>query len=254
MSSLSTLQEKLRKRELILGTGIQNCTFSGILEQYKSTDIDFVLFDCEHGTLNDVNIEAMLRVCRLLDLPSIVRIPGHHQVFVARPLDMGADGIMVPRVDTIEQLDEAVKYYRFAPRGVKGSGGFAQLRKGEKTIDVNDNRILSIQIESRQGAANLDGMLSKYKDELGFVLIGPFDLALDVGTPGNVQSDEELKVVDNIAETCARHGMSLGIFCSNKDLMKFWKDHGINLFWVASEIGLLMQEVRRVCEAFGELK
>lgn len=254
MSALASLQEKLKKRELILGTGISNITFSGVLQQYRTTDLDFVLFDCEHGTLNDIAIEEMLRTCRLIDLPSIVRIPGHHPVFVSRPLDMGADGIMAPRVDTLEQLDEVVRQFRFPPRGVKGSGGFSQVRKGEKITEVNDNRILCVQIESQQAAGNLDAMLRKHIEEIGFILIGPFDLALDVGTPGNVQSDEELKVIDFIAETCAKHNVSLGIFCSNKELMEFWKARGINLFWVTSEISLLMTELRRVVDTFKALK
>ncbi|NLT57441.1 MAG: hypothetical protein GXX99_00575, partial [Clostridiales bacterium] len=176
-----------------------------------------------------------------------------HQTYVARPMDLGADGIMVPRVDTVEQLAEAVKYFRFAPRGTKGFGGFAQIRAGEQLAEINDNRILSIQIESRQGANQLDEMLTRFGEEIGFVLIGPFDLSVDVGTPGNPTSEAELKVVDQVAETCARHNKSMGMFCGNKDLMQFWKGHGVNLFWVTAELYLLMEEVARVCAAFREL-
>lgn len=253
MSSFAQFKQKLANRENILGTGIMHSTYSGILELYKDTDLDFVLFDCEHGALNDINIEPMLRVCRLLDLPSIVRVPGKHQAFYARPLDMGADGIMVPRVDTLEELDEAVKHFRFAPRGYKGFGGLAQIKKGESLEEVNDNRILSIQIESRQGAQNLDAMLTKHGNEIGFVLIGPFDLSVDVGTPGRIMTPEELTVVDSVAETCAKHNKSLGMFCGHRDLMEFWKGHGVNLFWVTAELYLLMEEINRVCEAFKAL-
>lgn len=254
MNAQKEFMEKLAARKPVVGCGLMNVTYSGVMQVYKSCGMDFVLIDCEHGTLSDVSIEEILRTCRLLDLPTVVRVPGIHQSLIAKPMDMGADGIMVPRVDTVEQLDDIVKYWRFAPRGKKGFGGFAQLRPGETIPDVNDNRVLSIQIESREGAANLEKMLTKYPGELQFVLVGPTDLSVDVGTPGDMYSEVELEVIADIAKTCERHGVSLGMFCTGPDVMQFWADRGINVMWVTAELFLLANEVGRVKTMFDELK
>ena len=254
MNAQKDFIKKLNERQPVVGCGLMNVTYSGVMQIYKSCGMDFVLIDCEHGTLSDVSVEEILRTCRLLGLPTVVRVPGIHQSFIAKPMDMGADGIMVPRVDTMEQLDDIVKYWRFAPRGKKGFGGFAQMLPGETIGTINDNRVLSIQIESREGADNLDAMLTKYPGELQFVLIGPTDLSVDLGTPGNMYSDVELEVIDGIAKTCEKHGVSLGMFCTGADVMQFWSDRGINVMWVSAELFLLANEVGRVKKTFDELK
>lgn len=249
--------QKFGNRENTLGCGILNATFSGIADIYKTSGMDYVLVDCEHGTLNDVCIEELLRACRRIDLPAIVRVAGIHQTLVARPMDMGADGIMVPRVETLAQLDEVVRYWRFPPRGKKGFGGYAQLRPDESIADleyVNSRRILSIQIESREGAKNLNAMLDKYSGEVQLILIGPADLSIDVGTPGDLRSEAQLETLGRIANVCKSYGKSLGIYCSNAAEMQFYRDCGINVMWVASELTLLACEVSRTKGVFDGLR
>ncbi len=254
MNAQQRFIKKLKNREDVVGCGLMNVNYSGIMNVYKACGMDYVLIDCEHGTLSDVSIEEILRTCRLLDLPTVVRVPGIHQSFIAKPMDMGADGIMVPRVDTVEQLDDIIKYYRFAPRGKKGIGGFAQIRAGEKLEEVNDNRVLCIQIESQEAANNLDAMLTKYPGEIQFVLVGPGDLSIDLGIPMDTTNEKELAVVKQISDTCVKHGVSLGMFCSGPEIMQFWKDHGVNVMWVTAELFLLQNEVNRVKAMFDELK
>ncbi len=244
---------KLKDGDMLVGCGLMNINHSMIMNVYKNAGHDFVIIDCEHGTLSDVSVEELLRTCRLLGLPTVLRVPGIHQSLVAKPLDLGADGIMVPRVDTVEQLDEIVKAWRFPPRGKKGFGGFAQFYPGEKFEEVNDNRVLCIQIESREGADNLDAMLTKHKGEIQFVLIGPTDLSIDVGTPLNIKSEAELKVIDRVVATCKSHGVSIGTFCLDPNDMQYWTDRGINVLWISGELYLLQNEAQRVKKIFDAL-
>ena len=91
----------------------------------------------------------------MMGLPSIVRIQDAFYHLAAKPLDMGADGIMVPRTETVEQLKAVIDGLCFHPVGRKGNGGNLQFYPGESIEHFNSTRILMPQIESPRGIANL---------------------------------------------------------------------------------------------------
>lgn len=108
MSRFDDLKRKLKNREPVLSTTIANVAWSGLAQKIAAYSFDFVVLDEEHGTLSAESGEEILRVCRLCDLPAIVRVGNAVPNIIAKTLDMGADGIMIPRVETIEQIEIVV--------------------------------------------------------------------------------------------------------------------------------------------------
>ena len=148
MSKLLALKEKLAARQPVLSTTIANLTWTGIIQRAAAFDFDMMMFDLEHGTLSIESVEGMLRMCRLCDLPSVVRVPDCVPHLISKTLDMGADGVLIPRVERIEQVETAIRCARYYPRGRKGCGGFSNLRPEDKgsTDRYNDNRMIFIQM------------------------------------------------------------------------------------------------------------
>jgi len=252
MGRLQLLKEKLQKQDEILTTNLGNIGWSGIIEVISRFPFDCLVIDIEHGTLSVEGAEELLRTCRLCDLPSIVRIPDCITNIISKTLDMGADGIIVPRVESVEQVETAIRAMRYFPRGRKGCGGFSNLRHEDNRCIhcYNDNRLLFVQIESGEGLSVLREILERYKCEISGVLIGPYDASIMLETPLDIISDKMTEFVGEVFSVCREYGVSCGSFVDDKTLIPRYRGLGGNIFWTGSEISLLSESYRLLCEAF----
>ena len=248
MSKLNDLKNKLKNVEPTLGTTIGNVKFSGLAQKVAAFDFDFLVLDEEHGTLSAESSEEILRVCRLVDLPTIVRIPDATPNYISKILDMGADGVMIPRVEHMEQVETAIRAARYYPRGRKGCGGFSNLRAEDfgSVETYNDNRMIVVQMESYEGVKILPDILKRYKDEIACVLIGPYDSSIMVGTPLDITSDTMTKYIKDVFDICHKYDISCGSFVDDASMIARYRDLGANVYWTGTEVSLL-------CEAYGNL-
>jgi 4-hydroxy-2-oxoheptanedioate aldolase len=250
MDRLEILKKKLIGREPVLATSVSNINWSGIIQRIAKYGFDFLIFDIEHGTLSIEGVEEMLRICRLVDLPSIIRIPDAIPHFISKSIDMGADGILVPRTERIEQVETAVSFLRFSPKGKKGCGGFSLFRDKEEFADINNNRLLFLQIESNLGIENLPLFIKKFGAEISGIIIGPYDMSIISGHPLNTKCGEMMSNIKTVFKICGDFGKSAGIFVDSAEDLVFWKSAGASIFWTGSEISLLCESYNRLCAAF----
>lgn len=254
MSRLERLKEKLKQSEPVLCTTMVNLRWSGVIQKAAAFSFDCMMFDLEHGTLSVEGAEELLRMCRLCDLPSIVRIPDSVPHLISKTLDMGADGILIPRVERMEQVETAIRCMRYYPRGRKGCGGFSNLRAEDagSVARYNDNRLLFVQMESREGLAILPQILAQYGSELAGVIIGPYDASIMVETPLDIGSPAMLQFIGDVFAICKEYGISCGSFVDDAGLLERYRDLGGNIFWTGTDISLLCESFGRLCAAFEE--
>lgn len=254
MSKLTELKTKLAARQPVLSTTIANLAWTGIVQKASAFAFDMMMFDLEHGTLSIESVEEMLRMCRLCDLPSIVRVPDCVPHLISKTLDMGADGVLIPRVERMEQVETAIRCARYYPRGRKGCGGFSNLRAEDQgsVEKYNDNRLIFIQMESNEGLAILPEILDRYGKELAGVLIGPYDTSIMIGTPLDILSDVMTDYIRNVFAICNEYGISCGSFVDGPALIARYRDLGANVYWTGTEIGLLCAGFKDVCDTFKE--
>lgn len=256
MSRLLELKAKLKKRQPILSTTIANVAWSGVVQKAAGFAFDFMMFDLEHGTLSIESTEELLRVCRLCDLPSVVRVPDSVPNLISKTLDMGADGILLPRVESLEQVQTAVRAARYYPRGRKGCGGFSNLRAEDdgNVSRYNDNRLLFIQMESYEGLKALPSILRAYRDELAGVLIGPYDASIMIGTPLDITSTEMDEFITQVFDICHQFGVSCGSFVDSADMFERYRMLGGNIFWTGTELSLVCESYANLCNCFANVK
>lgn len=252
MSRLELLKEKLLNKKPVLSTTIANVAWSGLAQKAAGFGFDFMMFDLEHGTLNTESVEESLRICRLCDLPTVVRVADTVPYLISKVLDMGADGILLPRVERLEQVETAIRCARYYPRGRKGCGGFSNLRAEDqgKVEKYNDNRLIFIQIESWEGLAALPQILETYGKELAGVLIGPYDSSIMVGTPLDICSDTMTQYIREVFDTCRKAGISCGSFVDNGAMIPRYRDLGGNIYWTGTELSLISESYGALCDAF----
>lgn len=243
MNRLAILKTKLEQRELVYGF-LSALRDPMVLPDYQKEGIDFILYDLEHGPSNAEQIGGLLQGCRSLDIPTIVRVQDALYHLIAKTIDLGADGIMLPRTETITQVETAIAAIRFAPIGRKGCGGSRQFRPNESFDQFQTSRLLIPQIESPLGVANLPDILGKYNDQIAGIVIGPYDLSVQAGTPLDIDSDAVVGEIMKTIDICRQYGKSSGIYCGDLDIARRWFAAGMNILWIGGDMDLLRQGIK----------
>ena len=236
MKRSELLMQKLSGREKVVGTTMIMLPDPILIEKMIHPDLDFVLMDAEHGRFDTQNAIPMLHTCRMLGVPAFMRVQDSQYHLIAKAIDMGADGVMIPRVESCEQLRTVVDAVRFAPLGRKGAGGYAQFYPGESFEHFQSGRMVFIQIESRRGIDHLPEMLEQYGEHIHAVIIGPNDLSVMLGTPFDCRSAVMEDAVQEVFDISARFGKSCGIFCNDAADAAHYRAKGANVLWTASDL------------------
>jgi len=253
MSKYEALRVKLAKRENVNGTTITFFNEPMLTEKLLRDNLDFLIFDMEHGRFNAESLRLHLYICRQLDIPSLVRVQDTEYHLIAKAVDMGADGIVLPRAETPEQIQKALDALYFYPIGQKGFGGYTQLRKGEGYNEFQRGRFLMPQIESPKGIENLPAMLKEYSPYISGMIVGPYDMSVMVGTPRDIYSDVMLASIKNVIDICREYNVSSGVYCNNIDEASVYHKMGANIFWFTSDLEFFLDGYNRAFDALSNL-
>lgn len=214
-------KEKLKERALF-GSFV---TFGlGDIAEYTALlGFDFIVIDNEHGILDQSTIANMVRASQCHGVPAIVRCTYDNSENIHKALDMGAEGILIPVINTEEDARNVVKASLYAPKGERGIAYFTRAASYGMIEDknlylrkANENIFISLQIETAQAIENLDRILSV--EEIDMFFIGPNDLAASMG-----YSNSDPKVLETIKETIEKinkAGKIAGIFVNNAEEAK----------------------------------
>ena len=241
------LKKKFLNRTPIKGAMIFDFFSPGIPYVIKNSGCEFVIYDMEHGGLTLDKFKELSLISKGIDLNPIIRIPEISYNYIARSLDLGANGIMIPMVnDKLEAL-EIVKYSKYPPLGKRGAGfGFAHNEyKKENPIDImeyaNKTLINIIQIENKKGLDNVEEIAKI--DGIDCLWVGHFDLSNFLGVPGQFNSKLYLDAINKIIKAGEKYKKSLGIMVSTKQEMYFYSDLGFNVIAVGTEMNLLEDKI-----------
>lgn len=247
------VREKLAKQEKVFGTTVGSLNWSGIIQVFKNEVLDFLIFDFEHGRLTAESSEEMLRMCNVLGIPAIARVQEIGYMYMSKIFDMGADGILVPRVETVEQVKTVFESIRFPPIGKKGCGGFSLLHGGISSVEeFNQKKIVLLQIESPLGIENLEEILKVGK--IDGIIIGPNDMSIAMGIPWEFDNPKLLNGIETVMNICKKHSLSCGIYCDNEEEVRAWRKKGMNIIWASGDLGFVNKAYSDLCKCIKELE
>ncbi len=211
ISPTPSLKQRIREGRKVIGAWM--CTPSpAFAELASSLALDFLVVDMEHGAIDMADLPNILRGFSGGCAP-IIRIPYAHPNFVARVLDRGAAGVMVPRVDTLAQARECARAAYYPPEGergkaipmIRGSGyGMQEDYRDRSNRDV----FVCVQIESAEAISALPQIAAEPLIDLLFV--GPTDLSANLRLEGSEHQDAFWRIMDDIQAQCAQAGMAVG--------------------------------------------
>jgi 4-hydroxy-2-oxoheptanedioate aldolase len=237
MLTQNTLKAKLKRGELCVSTGVPFYS-PHLVEILAGCGSDAISFDAEHGTLNESQIENLVRICELAGVPTLCRVPCGREEFILRIMDAGIMGIIVPHVRTREYAESIVSFVKYPPVGRRGLGNFTRATafgklKAVETITLaNSETMVTIQIEEPEGVENVESIVNTRG--LDCIFIGRNDLAVAMGYPGRADAPEVQKAVEKVVLATLNAGLALQIATDEKEA-PYWIKRGARLLsigWV----------------------
>lgn len=247
-----SLKQRLNAGEMLYGvwSGIDHPSLAQIL---GCAGFDFVCVDLQHcfGTFGSLN--AMLDGLDKVHSPALVRVPWNTPDYIMRALDLGAEGVIVPMVNSAQEAQIAAKACRYAPAGNRSWGPIWALARGgaPQPAEGDATAMCIVMIETADGLANLDEILAV--DGVQAIYIGPNDLSLSLGLDraSYVDSEPLHRTIRDIIARAGSAGKIVGIDCAGAEQAHYWRDQGVNFVISANDAGLLLAAAQR---AAGELK
>jgi len=214
------VKSDLRAGKHVFGTMVFEFFTPGMPQIAKAAGAEFILFDMEHSGLSVETLKSQIAACRGIGLVPMVRVPTLQYHFIARCLDMGAMGIMVPMVESVAQAREIVSATRYPPFGRRG-GAFGMAHDDyeggsvpEKLAMANERTLVIALVETAVGVAAVDEIAAV--DGIDVVWMGHFDLTNFMGIPGQFENPAYLRAVDTIVQAANRHGKVPGMMAADE--------------------------------------
>src|SRR3954469_3566597 len=184
-AAIRKMSEKLAEGEPVLGLWV-TLESPSITEMAVALGLDWVVIDAEHGHLDWKDILEHVRATVRSDTVALVRIAELNAALIKRALDIGADGVVVPWIETPEQLKQAVAFSRYPPEGVRGIGGERATAWGQAMVqhtqEANEHVLVVPLIESVTGGRNIKEVAQVPGVDLFF--LGPADYSSSAGYRG----------------------------------------------------------------------
>jgi len=250
---INLTRERLQRGETVYGCGLQVYRAPEIPRAFAAAGFDYVFIDMEHGSFNLETVHDMIVACKLANITPIVRVGELQYTLCARLLDQGAQGIILPRVEDPAILQQALSWLRFPPLGQRGFGINPTMVEYEtrtmpEIIEHQNRETLSVvQIETVNAVERREELLSL--KGLDVMMIGPADLSISLGIPGQFDNPLLIDAVDKVIETCNRHGVAPGIQTRGVAMAKFWAERGMRFVGVAAEHVFLLEKCREAVAA-----
>jgi len=235
----------LREGGVSLGTMVFDFNSTGIGRIAAAAGAEFVIFDMEHTGWSVETIRGLIATSRSADLAPFVRVPATQYHFIARPLDVGAMGLMIPMVESRQQAEAIAQYAKYPPMGRRGAAfGVAHddYEDGDvltKIQSANEEGLLIAQIETAQGVEKVDEIAAV--DGIDIVWIGHFDLTNSLGIPAQFDHPDYLAAVDRVAEAARENGKVAGFMTSDPDNASWLLGKGFRCLAYSGDIWIYKQ-------------
>ncbi|HEX5824501.1 MAG TPA: aldolase/citrate lyase family protein [Candidatus Limnocylindrales bacterium] len=207
-------------------------------EACAAAGYDWLLIDLEHGAATETDLLGLIQSVEVGGSIPLVRPQSGERLRIGRSLDMGAHGIMVPRLDSADQAREAVTFLRYPPDGIRGvairvrGAGLGMFAHHElKTL--NERLVGIVQIESLGGLREADAIAAL--DGVDVLFVGPADLTHSLGVPGRFDDPSYLAALDAVAAACRAHGKAAGILIYDTAAVPRLLEIGFTFIGIGSE-------------------
>lgn len=251
-AAIRRLRRKLAADEPTFGLWI-GLEAPAVTEIAVALGLDWVVIDAEHGLFDWKEIAEHLRATARSHAVALVRLAELNGGAIKRALDLGADGVVIPWVETAEQLRQAVAFARYPIEGVRGIGAERATVWGqalaEHTAEANDHVLVVPIIETVRSVANLPEMLMV--DGVELFQFGPADFSSTAGYRGQWEGPGVAEQLLAMKDAIRKAGKHVGVVATGPEDLQRRVEQGFRSIALGMDAGLLIRGIRGMLAAAG---
>ena len=247
------VKQKLAAGGSAFGSMIFEFFTPGMPRLLANAGAEYAMYCMEHTGASYETLKPQFALCRALGVVPLVRVPGTEYDFIARALDCGALGVMVPLVDTAQQAEFIVSCTRYPPAGGRRGAAFGFAHDNyeggdvvEKMRMIHQRTLVIAMIETRSGLDNVEAIAAV--PGVDVLWLGHFDLSNFLGIPGQFSSPVFQDAIRRIAAAAKKHGKAAGYMAASAALGKEYLGHGFRMIATGTDQGMLQEATRAMLE------
>jgi 4-hydroxy-2-oxoheptanedioate aldolase len=239
------LRRRVAAGEQTLGTFLGTAS-AIVAEVCAAAGVDWLLLDLEHGSGGEEQVRAVVPAAGGYGVPTVVRVESAARVRIGRVLDLGAAGVMLPRLDSAAEVEAAVRHLRYPPHGDRGVATYNRACRFGLDVGALDRaaeEVLGIvQIESRRAVDDVEKIAAI--DGVDVLFVGPRDLSHDLGVPGDLTAPAYLSALDRVRAAAHQHGKACGLLVPDGAAAAARRTEGWTFITIGSDSALLAGALR----------
>jgi len=249
----NNLKEVLKEGKNVFGP-FMKFTDPAVVEIMGFAGFDFVIIDAEHGPISMQNAQNMIRAAEIANITPVIRVANNDEALILRALDIGAQGIEIPQINSKLQAIKAVRSVKYAPQGERGvcryvrAANYSSINKFKYFKSANKETMIIVHIEGVEGINNLDGILSV--PDIDVIFVGPYDLSQSLGIPGEVNNPLVTEKMKEVVLKCRENKVAVGTFADDVETAKSWVSLGVQYMAFSVDVGILYEASKQIVKKF----
>ncbi len=252
---MNPVKAKLKRGDYVCGQMVLEFFTPGIAAVLHSAGAEFVIFDMEHSRCDMSLLAHMIATCAGAGIVPMVRVPDANFAPLSRVCDLGARGVMIPRIESREQMSEVVAELKYAPQGRRGVAlGIAHdgyCAAGPSYFpESNEDLLIIALLETARAFERLDEIVSVPGVDVAWM--GHYDLTASMGIPAEFEHPKFLGCMDALVKVCVRHKVAPGFLPATAKDASRWIRSGFRMISLGTDIGTFIQGFRSFHNAVEE--
>lgn len=221
------------------------------IEGLAKTGLDYIIIDTEHNYYSEESVANYIRAAENGNLLPYVRIGDVRRPYVLRMLDIGARGLIVPNITTVDEVEQLVSYAKFPPVGKRGYCPNRTSGWGQDTWahdihgymqECNDRCKLIPQCETKEALEHIEEIVAV--DGVDGIFVGPCDLSIALGIPLEFESPVLTQAIQRILRACEQRQKMAMIFSGTAQETKYWLEKGFDSVTCGLDISILIESYK----------
>lgn len=212
--------------------------------------IDFCIIDTEHGPISQESATDLVIAAQGVGVAPIIRVGDNDERLILRALDIGAEGVQVPQINSIDDAKRVVNSAKYDPIGERGlsiftrAGNYFKHEGADHTNRQNAETLTVVHIEGKTGLDNLESIMTV--DGIDVLFLGPYDISQSLGMPGDVRNPVVENALKDATQKARSQGRAVGSYAKDIDMGKWLIDLGIQYIAINVDATIYMQACENI--------
>ena len=252
MPQLGNLKKRLQAGEVVVGPFVIVPSVS-LMDALGYSGMDFCIIDTEHGPVSAETATDLVIAAQGTGIAPIIRVGDNDERLILRSLDIGAEGVQVPQINSIDDANKVVRSAKYAPIGERGLSIFT--RAGNYFADdgaghtdrQNAETSVVVHIEGKRGLDNLDEIMTV--DGIDVLFLGPYDISQSLGVPGEVRSPQVEAALSAASAKARAAGRAVGSYAKDVEMGKWLIGIGVQYLAINVDAIIYAQACEQIAKA-----